>query len=355
MTFAIAKQTYAPAINKSLLVSNNANTLYNGYHTVSSVDIAQQLSIVPASINTFTTVGNALSVTFTIPLQNIAPTTNNYYIISGAVPIQYNGAWLCTASSTTSITLFVSNNYGAFSSLPLSIGSTNSVTVAYLTDPGTYSTSQITTISAPQYGQANEIEVFVGGYDDSTIWSPNTIFYPDQIITVNSQIYRITTKHRSGTAFNTAVTTVGADGITIATGVSASSVRTFFVGSTRLRKKPFSVYNVENGPTSPEADVEFKADFAVDGINSELVLNNKLSPGTAVTIIRKIGQSWTENGDSLQNSQTKIAKFITAVPGIWTTSNRITSTQAGTTTATVTLDSVNGTFDNDTTTFDQGN
>jgi hypothetical protein len=322
---------------------------------VSSADISQQLSIIPLAIGSFTAVGNALSVTFTIPTQTVAPLINSYYIISGAVPIQYNGAWLCTASSTTSITLFVSNNYGAFSTLPGSIDSTNSITVSYPTDPGTYSTNQITTISAPQYGQANEIEVFVGGYDDSMVWSPNTIFYEDQIVTINSQIYRITTRHRSGPTFNSTVTTLDAALVKISTGVSASTVRTFFVGSTRLRKKPFSVYNVENGPTSPEADVEFKADFAVDGVNAELILNNKLSPGTVVTIIRKIGQSWTENGDTLQNSQTKIAKFITAVPGIWVTSNRITSTQTGLTTATTTFDNVTKSFDNDDTTFDQGN
>jgi len=355
VAFAIAKQKTAPAIDKLLLVSNNANKLYNGYCSISSADISQQFSIIPTTINNFTAVGNALSVTFTIPMQTIAPTINCYYVISGAVPIQYNGAWLCTTSSTTTITLSITNNYGVFSTLPKLIESTNTVTVTYTSDPGTYASSQITTISAPDYGQADEIEVFVGGYDDSTIWTSDTVFYEDQIITVNSQIYRIITTHKSGKTFNSAVTTLDADGLTIATGVSASSVRTYFVGSTRLRKKPFSVYNVENGPTSPEADVSFKADFAVDGINAELVLNNKLSPGTAVTIIRKVGQSWTENGDSLQNSQTKIAKFITAVPGVWITSNRITSTQAGTTTATVTLDSVNGTFDNDTTTFDQGN
>jgi hypothetical protein len=355
VTFAIAKQKTAPAIDKLLLVSNNSNKLYNGYHAISSADISQQFAIVPTAISNFTTIGNSLSVKFTVPLQTVAPTIDTYYIVSGSAPIQYNGAWLCTASSTTSITLSISNNYGAFTTLPKLIESTNTVTVSYVSDPGTYSSSQITTISAPDYGQADEIEVFVGGYDDSTVWTPNTVFYEDQIITINSQIYRITKTHKSGATFNSIVTTLDAELMTIATGITASSVRTYFVGSTRLRKKPFSVYNVENGPTSPEADVSFKADFAVDGINAEIVLNNKLSPGTAVTIIRKVGQSWTENGDSLQNSQTKIAKFITAVPGIWVTSNRITSTQAGTATATATLDSVNGTFDNDTTTFDQGN
>jgi hypothetical protein len=121
-----------------------------------------------------------------------------------------------------------------------------------------------------------------------------------------------------------------------------------------LKKKPYSVYNIENSPTSPEGDVSFKADFAVDGVNSELILNNKLSAGTVVTITRKLGNSWTETGVSLQNSQTKIAKFITAVPGVWLASNRTTSTQT-TVTATTSFDNVTKSFDNDDTTFDQGN
>jgi hypothetical protein len=57
----------------------------------------------------------------------------------------------------------------------------------------------------------------------------------------------------------------------------------------------------------------------------------------------------------LQTSQTKIAKFITAVPGVWVTSNRITSTQTGLTAETTTFDNVTKSFDNDDTTFDQGN
>jgi hypothetical protein len=122
-----------------------------------------------------------------------------------------------------------------------------------------------------------------------------------------------------------------------------------------LKKSPYSVYNVEKAPASPEGDINFVADFAVDGINKELILTNKLTSGTVVTIIRKFGQAWTVNNESLQTSQTKIAKFITAVPGVWVTSNRITSTQTGLTTATTTFDNVTKSFDNDDTTFDQGN
>jgi hypothetical protein len=355
VTFAVPQQSYAPALNKYLLVSNNSNANYNGYHTVSSSNISNSITIVPQSVNTFVVVGSTIDVTFVIPAQTTAPTTGIYYVISGSTPIEYNGAWLCSASTTTSITLTISNNYGIFKVLPSSIQSTHTITVSYDTDPGVYSTKLITTISASTYGEADEIEVFVGGYDTSTVWEPNTIFDVDQILTVNSYTYRVTTKHRSGATFNSAVSTLDSDNLVISTSVPATTVRTFFVGNTRLKKSPYSVYNVEKAPASPEGDVNFSADFAVDGINKELILTNKLTTGTVVTIIRKFGQSWTLNNESLQTSQTKIAKFITAVPGVWTTSNRVTSTQAGLTTATTTFDNVTKSFDNDDTTFDQGN
>jgi hypothetical protein len=197
------------------------------------------------------------------------------------------------------------------------------------------------------------MEVFVGGYDDSTVWTANTRFVAEQIITVNSYVYKIKTTHRSGATFNSPVTTLDETNATIASNVLATSVRTLFVGNIRLKKKPYSVHTIENAPNSPEGDITFGADFAVDGINSELILRNKLSPGTVVTVTRKLGQSWTETGVSLQDSQTKIAKFITAVPGVWLSSNKTTSTQT-TTATTTTFDNVSGTFDDDNNTFDQG-
>jgi hypothetical protein len=356
ITFAVPQQAFAPAVGKSLLISNNSNVKYNGYYKVSSSDISNTAVITPVTINSTTTVGTSIDVTFTIALQDTAPATGIYYILSGATPVEYNNAWLCIASSTTSITLRIETNYGVFKVLPTLISSTNSITLAYPTDPGTYGTRQITTLSAPQYGQADEIEVFVGGYDDSTIWTANTIFFAEQIITINSYAYRITTTHKSGVTFNATVMIPNINGTydTGTTSATATSVRTLFVGNTRLKKKPYSVYNIENAPTSPEGDVAFSADFAVDGINAELVLRNKLSPGTVVTVTRKIGQSWTETGVSLQDSQTKIAKFITAVPGVWLASNKTTSTQTAAT-ATTTFDNVAKSFDNDDTTFDQGN
>jgi hypothetical protein len=352
--FAVPQQQYAPAAGKTLLITNNSNVKYNGYYKVSGADISNTVEFIPTLIEATSTVGTSISVTFTIPEQTVAPLTQNYYIIKGAMPVEYNSTWLCSGSTTTSIILTITNNYGTFKSLPTSIASAHSITIAYPTDPGTYGTKQITTISAPKYGQANEIEVFVGGYDDLTTWSANTIFVAEQIISVNSYAYKITTTHRSGATFNSPVTTLDETNSIIATNVLATSVRTLFVGNIRLKKKPYSVHTIENAPNSPEGDITFGADFAVDGINSEVILRNKLSPGTVVTVTRKLGQSWTETGVSLQDSQTKIAKFITAVPGVWLATNKTTSTQTAAT-ATTTFDNVTKSFDNDDTTFDQGN
>jgi len=350
---AIPQQDYAPAVGKQLIIEGNSNTLYNGTYSVSDTDVSNQSRYVPTAIANTTLNGTAINIQFTIPVQSVAPETGVYYTLSGTVPLEYNSTWLCTASSLTSITLTITTNYGAITKLPTTIEGTNTITLSYPNDPGTFGSS-VTTISAPRYGQSDNIDVFVGGYDESTVWTPNTIFEAEQIVTINSYTYRMTTKHKSGATFNSAVTTLDEDNNVINTNVPATTVRTFFIGNIRLKKHPYSIYNVENAPTSPEGDVSFDADFAVDGVNAELVLLNKLTPGTVVTIIRKTGKTWTENNEDLQVSQTKIAKFITAVPGVWVTNNQTTSTASTTPSTTTTFDAVNKTFDNDDTTFDQG-
>ena len=352
--FAVPQQDFAPAVGKQLVVVGNT-TSYNGTYSVIATDISNQNRHVPLSIIDTTISGTAIVINFAIATQTTAPETGIYYSVSGTVPLEYNNTWLCTASTTTSITLTVSTNYGAITTLPTSLVATNTITLSYPTDPGTYDTSMIGTISAPVYGQSDNIDVFVGGYDESTVWAPNTVFEAEQIVTINSYTYRITAKHQSGTTFNSAVTTLEQDGTVIQTNVPATTVRTFFIGNIRLKKKPYSVYNVENAPTSPEGDVAFDADFTVDGVNAELVLLNKLTPGTIVTVVRKTGKTWTENNEDLQVSQSKIAKFITAVPGVWVTGNQTTATNTAISGTTTLFDNITKTFDGDTTTFDQGN
>ena len=352
--FAIQQQTISPLAGKKLIVSGNTSS-YNGTYPVLEANSSNQNSYVPTSINNTIINGTEIIIEFAIPVQSTAPEVGIYYNISGTVPLEYNQSWICSSSTISSITLSISTNYGAITVLPSAIKATSTVTLQYTTDPGIYNTAMVSTVLAPVYSQADDIDVFVGGYDDSTVWQANTIFEAEQIVTINSYTYRITSKHKSGTSFNSPVTTLDEFNDVINTNVPATTVRTFFVGNIRLKKHPYSIYNVDKAPESPEGDVLFGADFAVDGVNSELVLLNRLTPGTVVTIIRKTGKSWTENNEDLQVSQSKIAKFITAVPGVWVTGNQTTSTATLLPSTATLFDNVNKTFDNDTTTFDQGN
>ena len=112
------------------------------------------------------------------------------------------------------------------------------------------------------------------------------------------------------------VTTLNIDGTVISAGILASMVRTFFIGNTRLKKHPYSVHNIELSPISPDGDVNFIADFAVDGINNEMVLTNSLTAGTVVTIIKRNGTTWAGDTGSISTSTTPLANFLKLKQGI---------------------------------------
>jgi hypothetical protein len=414
VTFAVPQLKYAPAVGKILNVTGSYNSLYNGQYKVLASNILNNTTVVPLSnsiTGTFgvvtvvddgdanenvTTVINGQFVTnnivtevddggtasttagpndiildgtnasqngatqqgsvvysFVIPTQEVAPATNIYYTISGVIPVQYNGTFLCTSSTTNSITIAFPVNYGQITHLPTAISSTNTVTLSYPTDPGTYNTVTTATISAPLYGQADDIDVFVGGYDASTIWEPNTTYTADQIVTINSYTYKITATHTSGKTFNSTVTTLDTLGNVIATGVKATTVRQFFVGNTRLKKHPYSVYNVDIAPNSPAGDVNFIADFAVDSVNKELILSNKLIPGTKVTIIKKTGNVWATDTGNISTSTTSLAKFLKLKAGISYQGLPKISTVSATPNTPTAQSSGTG-FDDTTNTFDSG-
>jgi len=63
-----------------------------------------------------TLVGSTYSVVLGLPLTT-APTTSVYYYVSGNSNALYNGYWLCTASTTTSITLTYPYDPGVYSTL----------------------------------------------------------------------------------------------------------------------------------------------------------------------------------------------------------------------------------------------
>lgn len=210
------------------------------------------------------------------------------------------------------------------------------------------------------YGQSNEYEVFVGGYEVQGEWIPNTAYLVGEIVIVGSYTFRCVVEHTSSNKFS-----------------ADSSNWTLFVGNIRLKKHPFSVHNVNIHPESPEGDVQMDPDFAVDGSSNEIRLTNLLATGTKVTVVKKMGSMWNDvtfkpasvtfdqdvftldNGNTtldfrdaqaLQNSNRTISEFLKSEQGIWpgTYSTRLTQS-AGT------FDNNDQGFDNNQITFDRGN
>ena len=411
VTFPVPQMSIPPVAGKLLKVSGSYTTSFNGIFEVASSNTTALVTVTPTdeiitgTFGVVTVVDDGTADTFGIPYtatddggsagtvyalndivldganasqnegtiqgsviysfyiepQAVAPQTGIFYNVTGTVPTPYNGSFLCTASTVNTITLVFPINYGQITTLPSSIKSTHTITLIYPTDPGIYSTLTPTTISTPIYGQSDDLDIFVGGYDNSTVWEPNTVYTAGQILSVNSYYYNITTHHKSGAKFNSPVIVENSAGKIVDTGptVAASTVREFFIGNIRLKKHPYSVYNVEKAPDSPAGDIAFKADFAVDGINNEIILTNSLTAGTVVTIIKKTGTTWANDTGDIASSNTPLAKFIKAKPGIGyqglpkisTVSPSVPGTGA---TGSGTFDNSSSSFDNNNITFDQG-
>ena len=89
-----------------------------------------------------------------------------------------------------------------------------------------------------------------------------------------------------------------------------------FAGGIRLKKKPYKLFNVNQAPYSPSGDVQFDAEFAVDGISKQLRLTNTVNSGIQITVVKRNGIAW-DSSLNIQNDNTKIAQFLKASPGIW--------------------------------------
>jgi hypothetical protein len=178
---------------------------------------------------------------------------------------------------------------------------TNFVTTTFVpTKSNTFTYAHSYTSSIPAgYGQSNDVEVFVGGYDTSTQWTANTVFTVGEIVTLGSYTYKCVTAHTSSGSFT-----------------ADSTYWTFFIGNIRLKKKPYTVHNVNNAPNSPEGDVQLDADFAVDGTSKQIRLTNALAVGTHVTVVKRTGIVW-DSTTSILTDNTNIGKFLRATPGIW--------------------------------------
>lgn len=145
------------------------------------------------------------------------------------------------------------------------------------------------------YGQCDDIEVFIGGYDIKT-WTAGTTYAVGDIVLYGSYTYKCEISHISGVAFTDLVSTViiNSDTTTtvVATGINADSVWATFITNVRLKKEPYKVFNVNKSPYSPAGDIQYDADFSVNGTSSTIRLTNPVPVGTNITIVKQYGSKW---------------------------------------------------------------
>jgi hypothetical protein len=90
-----------------------------------------------------------------------------------------------------------------------------------------------------------------------------------------------------------------------------------FAAGRRLRKDPVVVWVENNGASSPAADETQEAEFSVNGTSSYVRLTEPLPAGTRVPVIKRIGKTWYDRGQTtatsgltLLDNVNPIAKFI---------------------------------------------
>jgi hypothetical protein len=114
--------TGVTASNSWRQVFGNNNTLYNGFHQVISASGTNRTLfypynpdyIVPVSSFVSINTSGGFFVTLAIPTQAGAPNVGSTWIIAGNSNANYNGSRVCTASTTSSITLQYPSNPGAY-------------------------------------------------------------------------------------------------------------------------------------------------------------------------------------------------------------------------------------------------
>lgn len=126
----------------------------------------------------------------------------------------------------------------------------------------------------------------------NNVWMVNTVYDVNQVVYYNSQLYRITVKHRSGDTFESNVTTLNFDNTEINIDVKSSTVREICGNHMRLKKHPYVMHNKNESLYSPKGDIYFDADYSVDGTNKHVRLTHKLPVGTIITIVKQMGVKW---------------------------------------------------------------
>ena len=161
------------------------------------------------------------------------------------------------------------------------------------------------TAIAISYGQCDELEVFIGGYNIDTVWNSNIVYATGDIVISGSYTYQAKFNHTSSVSFKEDYNT---------------GAWKLFVGNTRLKKKPYKVHhelqssNPLLNPTN--FDQLLDAEFTVDGTSSTIKLTNPVDIGVRVTVVKRTGTDW-DSTLNIQYGDGPITEFLKATPGIW--------------------------------------
>jgi hypothetical protein len=204
--------------------------------------------------------------------------------------------------------VIVENHYSDGSTKLIPLDYTPKLTAGTVFDGVNLYTEWRRTATPSNFGQCDDVEVFVGGWLIMGHWAESTSYNSGDIVIYGSYTYRCALDHISSTDF-----------------VKDSTKWNLFTGNRRLKKVPYEVHCLDGGPESTfpgtpsraSADVEFDADFAVDGTTNGVRLNELPSIGTKITIIKKQGRLWNELGKSLAFSDTPVANFLKKFEGSW--------------------------------------
>jgi len=86
-----------------------------------------------------------------------------------------------------------------------------------------------------------------------------------------------------------------------------------FAAGRRLRKDPITVYDQAINITSPQADKVLEAEFSVDGVNDYIRLTSTVPAGTRITVIRRIGKTWYDRGETTASSGITLLKNTSSI------------------------------------------
>ena len=132
---------------------------------------------------------------------------------------------------------------------------------------------------------------------DTKVYDQNiskTVPYKDQTLTYNE------TADGTSATFEIGYTVGSIDEIEV------------FAAGIRLRKAPLDVFDATVALDSPQGDTTTVAGFTFDTNTNEITLSATPAENTRVTVVKKVGQSWTTSGTSLGDTENSIARFLRA-------------------------------------------